>query len=111
MSSYDAVMKIEMTPAMLAEAFWRMGSDEQADFFAALGEIAGPTKLCFQMAGVVMEMHKRRDLAGDFRPWLAFETMLGHANDMAQSHIEAMHWDARREIARAVEAAKYQGVE
>jgi hypothetical protein len=80
-----------------------MGSGEQVEFFAALGEIALPEKLCFQMACVVRDIFRQRDQHGDFRAWLAFQTMLNHAHDMAEAHIEDMHWDARREIARMAE--------
>ena len=30
---------VEITPALMAEAFWNMGSDEQANFFLALYDL------------------------------------------------------------------------
>ena len=36
--------EVEITPKILAAAFWNMGSEEQAEFFEELGkEIAGDT--------------------------------------------------------------------
>lgn len=36
--------EVELTPKILAAAFWNMGSEEQAEFFEELGkEIAGGT--------------------------------------------------------------------
>lgn len=37
MSAATAI--VDLTPAMLAEAFWRFGSDEQAEFFAELAKV------------------------------------------------------------------------
>lgn len=30
---------VSLTPAMLAEAFWKLGSDEQAEFFQRLADV------------------------------------------------------------------------
>lgn len=40
----EIITNIEITPQMMAKAFWSMGSEDQAEFFRKLGEeIAGDT--------------------------------------------------------------------
>ncbi len=35
----EATATVQLTPAMLAEAFWGLGSDGQAEFFAELAKV------------------------------------------------------------------------
>lgn len=39
MSAVTVTSNVELTPAMMAEAFWAMGSDQQADFFDELARV------------------------------------------------------------------------
>jgi len=39
MSTATASATVELTPTMLAQAFWGMGSDQQAEFFRELSRI------------------------------------------------------------------------
>lgn len=95
---------IEVTPELLAKLFWEMYSDEQADFFAALEEIASHS-LCQQMAYVVAEIHKRAD-KGDHRAQNGLQTMLNHASDFVAGGIDSRVWDAKYEIRQMAERAK-----
>lgn len=94
----DYTVSIDLTPEQLAQAFWAMGSDEQADFFAALDRMAG-VKLCFQMAGVVHEICERAE-KGDHAAQNGFQTMLSHAQDYVDG---ATRW----RIGRAKAAIRY----
>jgi hypothetical protein len=40
--------KVALTPERIAELFWSMDCDEQADFFNHLDKVAGD-RLCFQL--------------------------------------------------------------
>ena len=55
---------VQVTPELVASLFWHMGSDEQADFFAALYREAG-VKLAFQLAWVTKEVGERA-LRGEY---------------------------------------------
>lgn len=35
----EATTSVNITPQMMADAFWDMGTDEQAEFFAALNKV------------------------------------------------------------------------
>lgn len=35
----EATTSVNITPQMMADAFWEMGTDEQAEFFAALNKV------------------------------------------------------------------------
>jgi len=39
MSASTATATVELTPAMLAQAFWGMGSDQQTEFFRELKQV------------------------------------------------------------------------
>lgn len=92
------------TPELVAELFWCMDADEQADFFAALNRIAGH-KLCIQMGAAVNEMHKRSD-RGDYDAQHGFQTMLAHAQAYVEDGIENRVWRAKWEIERMATAAQ-----
>lgn len=97
----EITVNIELTPEQVAEQFWQLGSDGQADFFAALDRIAG-LKLCFQMAGVVQELTERSG-QGNHEALNAFQTMLSHAQGYAESATDLRVWDAKRAIAKMAE--------
>lgn len=99
----DYTVSIDLTPEQLANAFWAMGSDEQADFFSALDSVAGH-RLCIQMAGVVRELSERAD-AGDRSGQNGFQTMLSHAQEYVEAAADIRTWRAQREITRMAERA------
>lgn len=74
----DVLAQIDMTPELLAAAFWGMGNDEQAAFFAELWRIAGH-KLCYQTAWINNAISERAD-RGDHDAMNAFRTMADHAD-------------------------------
>ena len=80
---------IEVTPQLVASLFWGMASDEHADFFEELEEIAG-YRLCMQMASVVAELAERA-AKGKINGSTAFNTMLAHSQDYA---VQANEWRA-----------------
>ena len=80
----DVIVSVHLTPAQLAEQFWHMGSDEQADFFAALREVAGG-KLCLQTAYMVDEIASRQ-AKGDSSAADGFLTLFSHA----EAYIEVL---------------------
>ena len=86
-----------LTPEQVADAFWRMDSAQQADFFAALERMAG-YRLCLQMGFVVNEIADRSE-RGDHEAQQGFQTMLAHAADYAEE--AAMHRAAKARIALA----------
>ncbi|GHH53017.1 hypothetical protein [[Pseudomonas] boreopolis] len=103
MSAIDVTASVIINPDQLAEMFWEMDAEQQADFFAKLDEIAG-YKLCIQMAAVVRAISERGD-AGDHAAMNGFRTMLAHANDYHESAMDIRVWRAQREISRMVEEA------
>jgi hypothetical protein len=94
----------ELTPELVAQMFWEMNSDEQADFFAHLERIAG-IQLCFQMAAVVQTIQKRCD-KGDYTAQNGFQTMLNHAQAFGESATDYRVADAKWQIKKMVERAK-----
>lgn len=70
----DVMARVDMTPEILAAAFWGMGSDQQANFFAELWRIAG-YKLCLQTAWIVTEIAENNN----HDAMNAFRTMADHA--------------------------------
>ena len=103
MSAIDVMTSVSIGPAELAEMFWEMNSEQQADFFAKLDEIAG-IQLCFQMASVVREIQERGD-RGDHAAMNGFRTMLAHSQAYHEEAMDYRVWDAQRAIARMGEQA------
>jgi hypothetical protein len=104
MSAVTVTHEIHLTPEELATAFWNMGSDEQADFYAALRRIAGH-KLCMQTAWIVRELRDRAD-RGDTDAREGFLTLHGHAENYVKDGIEDRADTANRELARMGERAR-----
>ena len=102
MSGYMVEMKL--TPEQVADAFWALGSDGQADFFAHLERIAS-WRLCLQMAWVVNEIADRAE-TGDMDAMNGFQTMLSHAAAYGESATEHRANDARRDLARFVDRVR-----
>lgn len=92
------------SPAHVAELFWNMGSDEQADFFAELWRLSAG-KLCLQTAWVVVELMDRAD-KGDRAGLDAFQTMLAHAQDYPEAAAEWRASRAKSAIADLARAAR-----
>lgn len=103
MNQIDVMTSVSIGPDELAEMFWEMDSEQQADFFAKLDQIAG-YKLCLQMAGVVREIQERGD-RGDHAAMNGFRTMLAHAQAYHEAAMDYRVWGAQRAIAKMVEAA------
>lgn len=103
MSQIDVMTSVSIGPAELAEMFWDMDAEQQADFFAKLDQIAG-YKLCLQMAAVVREIQERGD-RGDHAAMNGFRTMLAHAQAYHEEAMDYRVWGAQRAIATVVEAA------
>jgi len=98
---------VEVTPAILADLFWGLGSDEQADFFAELYRLAGH-KLCMQMSWVVREIaHRSGDAHVD--AVMGFRSFADDANEYAETATDIRASDAKHEIARMAEAATLGG--
>lgn len=95
----DVLVAMSLSPKQVAEAFWAMDQEEQADFFAALERLAG-WRLCFQMAGVVHEISERAD-RGDFDAMNGFQTMLSHAQGYAEASTDWRVANVKASIARA----------
>lgn len=93
-----------VTPMLLAELFWEMDAEEQADFFASLNRIAG-YKLCIQIGAAANEMRKRSE-RGDYDAQHGFQTMLSHAQSYVEDGIESRVWRTKWEIAGMADRAK-----
>lgn len=100
----EVTAQVDLSPQDVAAAFWNMDSEQQADFFAKLEELAG-VDLCFQMAWVVDKIRRRSD-RGDHAAMQGFQTMLAHAQGYAESATESRAYEAKREIARMAKLAK-----
>lgn len=98
------LVTVTATAAQVAEDFWSLGSDEQADFFAELDEIAG-YRLCFQMAHVMVEIAARAG-RGSHAAQNGLQTMLSHANGYHEAAAESRCWDAKRALNDMAVAAK-----
>lgn len=103
MSAIDVVTSVTIGPNEMAQMFWEMDAEQQADFFAKLDSIAG-YKLCMQMAAVVREIQERGD-RGDHAAMNGFRTMLAHAQEYHESALDYRIWGAQRYIARMGETA------
>jgi len=58
-------VEIKLTPKELAEQFWNMGSDEQAEVFSYMYKEAGSHKLMMQFLGVRDECEKMKKHGDD----------------------------------------------
>lgn len=94
----DVLARIDMTPELLASAFWGMGNDEQAAFFAELWRIAG-YKLCYQTAWINNAISERAD-RGDCDAMHAFRTMADHAESYPEAAASWRAANAKAAIAR-----------
>ena len=95
MSGPLVVGGVALTPEFVASAFWSLGSDDQAKFFAELNRIAG-YKLCLQMAWVVADMAE----SGNSDAIAGFRTMFAHADDFPNAAAEWRASNAKRDIGR-----------
>jgi len=103
MSAISLTTEVSISPVQLAEMFWELDAEQQADFFAKLDEVAG-LDLCFQMAAVVREIQQRSD-RGDHAAMNGFRTMLAHAQEYSESAMDYRASDEKRAIARMAGAA------
>ena len=99
MSGVDVVVGGRSATAEdVADMFWSLDSEQMADFFARLEDVAG-IKLCFQMACVINEIADRAQ-NGDRRAQNGFQTMLSHASGYVESAIGFRSFDARMALDR-----------
>jgi hypothetical protein len=91
----QATLDISLTPEQLAEAWWHMGSDEQARFYAHLYRIAGHL-LCMQAAHITQSIVE----SGDFDARDGWQTLHGHASEYIKTAIDIRAGNALREIRR-----------
>lgn len=94
-------VSVKLTPAQLAEAWWNLCSDEQAEFYAHLHRISRGV-LCLQTAYMVGHMieTENRD-AQD-----AFCTIHNHSIEYLESAVELRSNNAIRGIAGMADAAR-----
>lgn len=90
-------IEVRLTPEQVAAAYWEMGSDEQADFFAELYRIA-EHRLCLQTAFLFSEIVERAD-RGDRDAEAGFRTMFNHAEDYPEAAAEWRAFRAKRDLA------------
>ena len=84
-------VEFQPTAAQLAEAFWGLGSDGQADFYAHLYRVAGH-KLCMQTAYIVDEIASRQ-MRGDSDAVNGFRTLHSHADSYLEVLVDsAARW-------------------
>lgn len=95
---------VQLTPQLMAQLFWEMYSDEKVEFFAALDDVAG-YHLCMQMSHVVNEIADR-GMVCDYRAQNAFQTMLAHAENYAESAAGWRAMKAKVAISGVVRAIK-----
>lgn len=105
MSAITVDASVTLSPIHLAEAYWEMDTEQQADFFAHLGAIAG-INLCFQTACVAAELYKR-DATGDRYASRGFNIMLAHSQEYLSSMLDTRVWAAQRDFAQQADAAKH----
>jgi hypothetical protein len=91
----QATLNISLTPEQLAEAWWGMGSKQQAAFYAHLHRIAG-FRLCMQAAWITHEIVET-DNADARDGW---QTLHGHASEYIKTAIDIRAGNALREIRR-----------
>lgn len=104
MAAQELTVTTELSPLQVAEAFWGLGNDDQADFFAHLDRISGHL-LCLQMAWVVHEIADRAD-RGDYSAMNGFQTMLAHAQGYAEGAARYRATAAEVSLSRMADAAK-----
>lgn len=96
--------QITLTPGQLAAAYWELGADEQADYFAELYRLAG-WRLCLQTAFLFSEIVERSG-RGDSDALSGFRTMFNHAEDYPEAAAAWRADCAKREIAQLAERSK-----
>lgn len=104
MSGVSLSVNAQLSPQQIAQAFWDLGSDEMADFFAELGAIS-QHKLCMQIAYTVDEM-ARRAADGDWMAQNAFQTMLAHSQAYFEEVIGFRAFEAKQDLTRFVAGIK-----
>jgi len=94
-------VSVKLTPEQIADAWWSLGSDEQAEVYAHLYRISRGV-LCLQTAYMVREMieTENRD-AQD-----AFCTIHNHSVEFLETATEQRAHTAIRGIAKMADAAR-----
>jgi len=87
-----ATAKVEITPAMMAEAFWSMGSHDQAEFFD-------------ELARVIREDHKTNSSAYHYGELQWFflgddlkQAKNAHAREMLMTMAAPLYWHTLNHI-------------
>jgi hypothetical protein len=91
-----ATASVQLTPAMMAEAFWSMGSFEQAEFFD-------------ELARVIREDHKTNASAyslGELQWFFVGDELLQKKNDQARAMLMTMAAPLYLNTLRVAEGAK-----
>jgi hypothetical protein len=103
MKTHAVTAEITLSPAQIAAAFWSLGSDGQAGFYASLHQIS-EGMLCLQTAWIVDAIAElSRNGCNDARD--GFMTLQAHAIDYQYAAIDIHASVAKREIARYVAGA------
>lgn len=79
---------IDVTPQQLAQLFWNMDSDDQANFYAELHRVS-EGKLCIQTAYLVSEI-ARRQACGDDAACIGFRTLHSHAEPYLEVYVDEL---------------------
>lgn len=100
----DVLARFSPSVKEIAELFWSLDAERQADFFAELDAMAG-VQLCFQMAYVIGVIRERAD-RGDYTAMNGLQTMLSHAEGYRESATEMRAYDAYTAIADLARSAQ-----
>jgi hypothetical protein len=97
-------VSVTLTPAQAAHAFWHLGSDGQAEFYAELYRLAGHT-LCLQAAWIVDAIaDESRAGRNDARD--GFMLLQAHACEYVTTAIDIHADNAKRELRRMADTAR-----
>lgn len=94
-------VSVQLTPEQVAEAWWGLGSDEQAQFYAHLHRISKGV-LCLQTAYMVSHIIETEN--SDARD--AFCTIHNHSTEYVETAVDMRCHAAIRGIAKMADAAR-----
>lgn len=94
-------VSVKFTPEQIAEAWWNLGSDGQAQFYGHLHSITDGL-LCLQTAYMVRDMieNENSDAVA------AFTTIHNHSVEYVADAVDQRYHDALRGIAKMADAAR-----
>ena len=94
-------VSVQLTPEQVAEAWWNLGSDQQAEFYAHLNRISKGV-LCLQTAYIVSEIVETGN--SDARD--AFCTIHNHSVEYLETATDIRSQAAIRGIKKMADAAR-----